>query len=72
MALALVRDLREHRVPASAEELARFETDARARFVLAVPGSLGPTTYSRSTSQRTSVRAYRTAPQLAWKAPRHC
>ena len=35
MALALVRDLREHRVPASAEELAGFETDVLAGFVLA-------------------------------------
>ena len=35
MALALVRDLREHRVPASAEELADFETDVLAGFVLA-------------------------------------
>jgi hypothetical protein len=35
LALALVRDLREHRVPASAEELAEFETDVLAGFVLA-------------------------------------
>ena len=35
MALALVRDLREHRVPASGEELAEFETDVLAGFVLA-------------------------------------
>jgi integrase/recombinase XerD len=35
LALALVRDLREHRVPASAEELADFETDVLAGFVLA-------------------------------------
>ena len=35
MALALVRDLREHRVPASAEELADFETDVLAGLVLA-------------------------------------
>ena len=35
MALALVRDLREHRVPASAEELDGFETDVLAGFVLA-------------------------------------
>ena len=35
MALALVRDLREHRLPASAEELAGFETDVLAGFVLA-------------------------------------
>jgi hypothetical protein len=35
VALALVRDLREHRVPASTEELADFETDVLAGFVLA-------------------------------------
>ena len=35
MALALVRDLREHRTAASAEELADFETDVLAGFVLA-------------------------------------
>jgi hypothetical protein len=35
LALALVRDLREHRAPASAEELADFETDVLAGIVLA-------------------------------------
>jgi len=35
LALALVRDLREHRAPASAEELAGFEADVLAGFVLA-------------------------------------
>jgi hypothetical protein len=35
LALALVRDLREHRTAASAEELADFETDLLAGFVLA-------------------------------------
>jgi hypothetical protein len=35
LALALVRDLREHRAAASAEELADFETDVLAGFVLA-------------------------------------
>ncbi|MGP3965176.1 hypothetical protein ACTWPT_55430 [Nonomuraea sp. 3N208] len=35
MALAAVRDLREHRAPATAEELADFETDVLAGFVLA-------------------------------------
>ncbi|MFF4576756.1 hypothetical protein [Streptomyces sp. NPDC001410] len=34
-ALAVVRDLREHWVPASAEELERFETDVLSGFVLA-------------------------------------
>jgi integrase len=35
LALAAVRDLREHRGPASIEELADFETDVLAGFVLA-------------------------------------
>jgi|CXWK01.1.fsa_nt_gi integrase len=35
LALAAVRDLREHRVPASEDELADFETDVLAGFVLA-------------------------------------
>lgn len=35
MGLAVVRDLRELRAPATAEELAGFETDALAGFVLA-------------------------------------
>ena len=35
MVLAIVRDLRDHRVPASEEELADFETDVLAGFVLA-------------------------------------
>lgn len=35
MTLAVVRDLREQRVPASDEELADFETDVLAGFVLA-------------------------------------
>ena len=35
MALALVRDLRDHRAPASEEDLADFETDVLAGFVLA-------------------------------------
>jgi integrase len=35
LALALVRDLRDHRAPASEEDLADFETDVLAGFVLA-------------------------------------
>lgn len=35
MGLAVVRDLRELRAPATAEELAAFETDVLAGFVLA-------------------------------------
>jgi integrase/recombinase XerD len=35
LALAVVRDLREHRTPASADELEQYETDVLAGFVLA-------------------------------------
>ena len=35
MALAAVRDLREHRVPTNGEELPDFETDVLSGFVLA-------------------------------------
>jgi hypothetical protein len=35
LGLAIVRDLREHRVPATEEELADFEADMLAGFVLA-------------------------------------
>jgi len=35
LALALVRDLRDHRAPVSEEDLADFETDVLARFVVA-------------------------------------
>ena len=35
MSLAIVRDLRESRVPAGPDELAAFETDVLAGFVLA-------------------------------------
>jgi integrase/recombinase XerD len=35
LALALVHDLRDHRVPVSEEDLADFETDVLAGFVLA-------------------------------------
>jgi integrase/recombinase XerD len=35
LVLAAVRDLREHRASASQEELADFETDVLAGFVLA-------------------------------------
>jgi hypothetical protein len=35
LGLALVRDLRELRAPSSADEIAAFETDVLAGFVLA-------------------------------------
>jgi integrase/recombinase XerD len=49
VALALVRDLGEHRVPASAEELAGFETDVLAGFVLARASAGWPTAQSATT-----------------------
>ena len=41
LALALVSDLRDHRAPVSEEDLADFETDALAGFVLARLGGAG-------------------------------
>jgi hypothetical protein len=35
LTLAVVQDLREHRAPATAEELTDFKTDVLAGFVLA-------------------------------------
>lgn len=54
MGLAVVRDLREHRAPATEEELADFETDVLAGFVLAraslawstAPSATTPTTWT--------------------------
>jgi integrase/recombinase XerD len=39
LALAVVQDLREHRAPATAEELTDFETDVLAGFVLGRPSA---------------------------------
>jgi hypothetical protein len=53
LALALVRDLREHRAPASAEELADFETDVLAGFVLArASAGLADSTIRNDTNHR--------------------
>ena len=43
MALAVVRDLREARVPAGPDELAAFETDTLAGLVLARAAAAWPT-----------------------------
>ncbi len=59
MALALVRDLREHRAPASAEELADFETDVLAGFVLArASAGLADSTIRNDTSHLELIRAW--------------
>jgi hypothetical protein len=49
LALALVRDLRDHRAPVSEEDLADFETDVLAGFVLARPRRGWPTARSAMT-----------------------
>jgi hypothetical protein len=53
--VTLVRDLREHRVPPSAEELACFEAGVLAGFVLARLGGLagGDTASAPSASAAT-------------------
>ena len=57
MALALVRDLREHRAPVSAEELADLETDVLAGFVLArASAGMADSTIRNDTSHLELIR----------------
>ncbi len=59
MALAVVRDLREARTPASAEEIAAFETDVLAGFVLArAAAGLADTTIAGDVVHLEQVRAW--------------
>jgi len=59
MGLAAVRDLRELRAPASAEELAAFETDVLAGFVLArASAGLADATIRSDLSQLEQIRAW--------------
>jgi integrase/recombinase XerD len=59
LALALVRDLREHRAPASPEELADFETDVLAGFVLArASAGLADSTIRNDTNHLELIRAW--------------
>jgi hypothetical protein len=56
LALALVRDMREQRVPASAEEFAGFETDVLAGFVLARPRRAADSTIRNATGHLALMR----------------
>src|SRR6266498_4032746 len=59
MGLAAVHDLRERRAPASAEELAAFETDVLAGFVLArASAGLADATIRSDLSQLEQIRAW--------------
>jgi integrase/DNA-binding Xre family transcriptional regulator len=59
MGLAAVRDLRELRAPVSAEELAAFETDMLAGFVLArASAGLADATIRSDLSQLEQIRAW--------------
>ena len=59
MALALVRDLRDHRAPVSEEDLAEFETDVLAGFVLArASAGLADSTIGNDTGQLELIRAW--------------
>ncbi|WP_206062110.1 tyrosine-type recombinase/integrase [Nonomuraea basaltis] len=59
MTLAVVRDLREHRAPASAEELADFETDVLAGFVLArASAGLADSTIRNDTNHLELIRTW--------------
>jgi hypothetical protein len=58
LALALVRDLRDHRAPVSEEDLADFETDVLAGFVLArASAGLADTTIRNDTGHLELIRA---------------
>jgi len=59
LALALVRDLRDHRAPVSEEDLADFETDVLAGFVLArASAGLADTTIRNDTGHLELIRAW--------------
>src|SRR5215470_1664843 len=59
MGLAAVRDLRERRVPAGPEELAAFETDVLAGFVLArAAAGLSDRTISLDVTHLEQIRAW--------------
>ena len=71
MALAVVRDLREHRVPASEEELADFETDVLAGFVLArASAGLVDSTIRNDTNHLELIRDW--LPAAVGDAARRC
>jgi integrase/recombinase XerD len=64
--LAVVRDLRERRVPAGPEELAAFETDVLAGFVLArTAAGLSDWTISLDITHLEQIRAW--FGRLLWK-----
>jgi hypothetical protein len=59
MGLAVVQDLRETRVPAGPEELAAFEADALAGFVLArAAAGLSDRTISLDVTHLEQIRAW--------------
>jgi len=59
LVLAAVRDLREHRVPASVVELADFETDVLAGFVLArASAGLADSTIRNDTNHVELIRGW--------------
>ena len=71
MALALVRDLREHRAAASAEELADFETDVLAGFVLArASAGLADSTIRNDTGHLELIRDWFGRPLWEMQPPR--
>src|SRR5262249_50914653 len=59
LALALVRDLRDHRAPVGEEDLADFETDVLAGFVLArASAGLADSTIRNDTGHLELIRAW--------------
>jgi hypothetical protein len=65
LALAVVQDLREHWAPATAEELADFETDVLAGFVL-WGLRYSPITSRTLTSSCGSVENLKVSPRQGW------
>ncbi len=70
MALALVRDLRERRAPASEEELVDFEIDLLAGFVLArASAGLADSTIRNDTNHLELIRAWFARPLWEMQPP---
>src|ERR1700686_3649537 len=69
MGLAVVRDMREARVPEGPEELAGFETDVLAGFVLArAAAGLSDRTISADVSRAQALKTYFAFLELRHKA----
>jgi hypothetical protein len=72
LALAPVRDLRDHRAPVSEEDLADFETGVLAGFVLArASAGLAGSTIRNDTGRLQLIRDWFGRRHLLWPGARH-